>query len=558
MPEEEIKLERIRNEFSNCKVKPFCAVRDPTECSLPMNDGFSLRTILYRPDIEGSVPTIIVRTCYPKNDPIYRATAVEYARRGFAFVYQYCRGTGGSEGIWEPNVNERADGKQMVDWLCAQGWVKNAGYFGCSYLAMTGWSISDILPEKVKTMYLTHYGTHRQVSAYKDGLFRHDILTGWTMENAGFPIMAEYLKSCLYRPHICVDEDLWGKKIDWYRDYITKTDAGDPFWHQDVWGMLEEVPTRLNVPVFVGEGWYDHHLGSAIETWLSIPEKTKEHSVFQVGAWDHDFNIRLEGKEYSSVENNDICRAFEWFHQILMGGKIPEGKVKMYLIGADTWFERKSLRTVSPPVKRFYLGEKVAEDHYALHENTGQKTGSFHFPYDPEKPVISHGAESLFYTKTGIGSLLQPAPGARSDVVSCISEPLDSDMDILGQIKLHIEVSTDADDTAFVFKLMEMTPDGKSYNIRTGITTLGYRNGSKTRMSYTPMDIVKIMIDSWDVAYRVKKGSRIRVDITSSDFPQYSVHSNYAGCWSVQKKSRIANQTVYFGEGHSSWIEIPV
>ena len=558
MTEEQFELERVEREFSKCPIKPFCRVKVQEEVMIPMEDGAKLRTILYRPDVEHSVPTIVARTCYPKNDYIYRAIALEYATRGFAYIYQYCRGTGGSEGEWEPNVNERADGKQTIDWVCAKSWVKNAGYCGCSYLAMTGWSIADILPEKVKTMYLTHYGTHRYVSSYKDGLFRHDILTAWTMENAGYPITADYLESCRYRPHLTVDEDLWGKKIDWYREYITSTDADDPYWHKGVWQMLKEVPTKITVPIYCGEAWYDHHLGSAIESWLSIPEEIKKHSVFLIGAWDHGFNMRLEDKKSKNAGNDDILRSFEWFYQILVEEKLPEGEVKMYLTGADTWISRKEFRDENAPVKRFYIGGKRSDGSYALKNEKQDDDGRFGFSYDPEHPVTSHGAESLLYSKEGIGSLLQDPPGTRSDVVSCVSEPLTENMNIVGQIKLHLAVSTDVDDTAFVFKIMEMTEEGKSYNIRTGITTLGYRNASKTRISYTAGELAEVVIDSWDVAYQIKKGSRVRVDITSSDFPQYAIHSNYAGCWSEQEQSRIANQTVYFGGRYSSWLEVPL
>lgn len=146
-PEEQLELQRVRDEFAKCEQKPtyeiFCY-----EEMLEMDDGVKLRTIIYRPDREGAMPTIVVRTCYPQNDYLYRATAEEYCRRGFNYIYQYCRGTGGSEGEWEPNVNERPDGKKTIDWICDQEWVGDTGYTGCSYLSLTGWLIADILPER--------------------------------------------------------------------------------------------------------------------------------------------------------------------------------------------------------------------------------------------------------------------------------------------------------------------------------------------------------------------------------------------------------------------------
>lgn len=547
--EQRFELTRIEESFARCTVAPTYSVYAPEEFILPMEDGIGLRTILYRPETEEPVPAILVRTCYPKNDYIYRATAMEYARRGFAYLYQYCRGTGGSGGEWEPNVNERRDGKVTADWLCAQPWVKNAGYSGCSYLALTGWAIADILPEKFKTMYLTHYGTFRFVSAYKDGLFRHDILTGWTMENAGFPVTADYLTSCRYRPHTAVDVDLWGRRVPWYQDYITSTNADDAYWNEGIWQLLKEIPGRVKVPIYLGEAWYDHHLGSAIETWLSLSPETRSKSTLLIGAWTHNFEPCMEDRTAEHLENNDILRCFDWFYDILVRGIQPEGAVKLYLSGADRWITRPQLREEHAPLRRFYL------DRECLLADRPTKTGIVSFIYDPEDPVMSHGAESLLYTREGVGSLRQPPVGNRSDVVSFVSQPLEEGLNIVGRIKVRLRVATDADDTAFVFKLMEVTPEGKAYNIRTGITTLGYRNGSDHRVPYVPGEPVDIVIDSWDVAYALAKGSRLRLDVTSSDFPQYAIHSNYAGCWSEQDKTRPARQTIFLAE---SSVELPL
>ena len=128
---------------------------------------------------------------------------------------------------------------------------------------------------------------------------------------------------------------------------------------------------------------------------------------------------------------------------------------------------------------------------------------------------------------------------------------------VLGKIKAELEVETDAEDTAFVVKVMEVMENGEAYNVRTGITTLGYRNQSKSRVAYTPNTTVSVTIEMWDVAWKFQKGSRIRIDVTSSDFPQYSVHSNYAGCWALATGSKDAHQKIYYGKGHISSIIFP-
>lgn len=576
--------DRVRKEFLECAYAPETDVSPPTEEMMMMPDGQALRTIIYRPKKSVPVPVIIMRTCYPENDGVYRAMAEEYCKRGFAFVYQYCRGTGGSEGIWEPNVNERADGSEMLQRICSRPWVKNAGYLGCSYLALTGWVVADILPEKVKTMYLTHYGTFRHTSAYMDGLFRHDVLTSWAMDNAGFNVSADYIKSCRHMPHAETDEKLWGQRLEWYRQWIASPDRNSAYWNSGFWGILKSIPGKVKVPVCIGEGWYDHHLGSAIETYKALSEECREKSRFFIGAWEHGFNLKLEGHtDGKKFKNNDNVRAFEWFYRILVKNETPKGQIDTYIIGHNRWYSREKYDIDSQKNLKLYLGKSAGNNSeqncngkkcfgaeagklsgfgqknvmglYREKPETAQKAV---YVYEPENPVITHGAESLLKTNQEQGSLLQPPAGYRDDVISFISEPFDKEVTVLGKIKVNLEVSSDAEDTAFAVKVMEVMPDGRAYNMRTGITTLAYLGGRDERTVYSPGQKVTAVIDMWDLAWKIQKGSRLRIDVTSSDFPQYAVHSNFAGIWSEQERNKKAVQTIYFGGENASCIKLPL
>lgn len=548
-------LARVGTEFSKCTIVPFCKACPPEEVMVSMPDGVRLRTLIHRPQLAGTVPTIVMRTCYPANECIYQATAEQYVMRGFALIYQFCRGVGGSEGEWEPNVHERTDGKAALEWICAQPWVGNVGYLGSSYLALTGWAIADIVPNKVKTMYLSHYGTHRFVSAYKDGLFRHDILTSWTMENAGFPIEADYLTSCRHLPQETVDVDLWGQKIDWYRAYLAASDADAPYWNEGVWKDLREIPTRVQLPICFVEAWYDHHLGSAIETWLSMPEETRRHSRLLIGAWDHSFEMRLEDRDGQHYETDDTLRAFDWFYRLLVQEEQPQGGVRYYTIGADRWDDRAALRTETSTMRKLHLSP---EQNGRLTESAPTQSGVVAYHYNPNNPVPSHGGEALLRTRWEVGSLRQQPIGARQDIISFVSEPLTKPLMVYGQVKLHLSVASSAPDTAFIFKLMEIREDGTAYNIRTGATTLGYRNGAPHRIAYTPESVVSLTIDSWDIAYCFAAGTHIRLDITSSDFPQYAIHTNYAGAWEKQTAIQTAEQRIFTGGEQASWLELPL
>ncbi len=523
------------------------------ELMLPADDGVKLYTLITKPKAWKAYPAIVQRSCYVDNIEIGKITAKEYAKRGFMYVFQMCRGTGESEGVWEPNVNDRADGLALLNYLNAQEDVLNIGYQGGSYLAFTGWIMADAVPEKVKAMYLTVYGTDRHTSAYKDGLFRQDILTAWAMGNAGRKIEADYLTSLSYRPQVEVDEALWGGKLPWYRDWITNTSRTDEYWKEGLWKQLREIPEKVRIPVYIVEGWYDHHLGSALRGYTSLNKDTMDHSTLKVGPWNHSFMPAIYGHpDQKNGFSSGVSDMFRWFYSILVEGKMPEKKILWYVIGADEWREFPEYPVVMPEKKQLYFGENGT----LLNEPGAD--GSRSYVYDPEDPVRSHGAESLFASRQEVGSRLQPEPDFRPDVLSFISEPLTEDLTVIGRPAAELYVSTDAEDTCFTIKIMEIFENGETYNIRNGITTLAYRNDSPKRITYTPGERVKIRIETWDVAWMLKKGSRIRVDVSSSNFPEFSVHPNKAGVWSLIPDSVKAEETLYFGASAPSVLILPV
>lgn len=525
-----------------------------------MRDGVKLYTVCRVPVGDGPFPTIVMRSCYPMQEPIYRLNAQEYCWRGFAYVYQFCRGTGSSEGEWVPNINERNDGKDTLDWLDRQDWTESIGYTGVSYLALTGWVIADIVPPKVKTLYLVHYGTDRFTSAYSNGLFRQDVLTSWAMENAGFPVTTDYLRSARYRPQVNVDTDLWGKEVSWYRDWITNTNRTDVYWQSGFWKELKEIPSKVNLPVYIGSGWYDHHLGSTLKTYEALSPESKKHSVLRIGAWNHALQPCVDHIESKNLENNDEKNSFAWFDRILRKKELPEGGIQTYRIGDDRWeaYPSYPFRNTSKASLYFSRHTHDQKIHYLLEKQDDHET-SISYTYNPDQPVMSHGAESLLRTWDEIGSLPQPPCGWRDDVISFLSQPFNKDLDLLGKITVKLYVSSSADDTAFTAKLMEVYPDGKTCNIRSGITTLAYRAGSdQPRGTYEPGTIVEADISMWDISWRLHKGSRLRIDISSSDFPQYAVHTNYAGIWSYQKQAKTAQQMLYCGSVFSSQVILPL
>ena len=529
------------------------------EYFIPSSDGVRLETWLYFPlHSEGPVSTIAVRSCYPNQEELLVKKAEAFNRRGFGFAIQWCRGTHRSEGDWVPNVHEREDGLAFMDFLQQDARVLNVGYWGDSYLAMTGWCMADAVPSKVKAMCLNVYGCFRHVSAYQDGLFRQDILTSWAMENAGKMVNADYLESAAFRPQGEVDEKMWGIRLDWYRDWITHTDADDPYWEEGFWGMMKEIPSKIRIPLYIREGWYDHHLGSALCSWNALAEKTKAMSILEIGPWNHYSNVCIEHQTTKSLRNNSISGPALWFDGILRKGMEPAEEIRLYEVGGDT-FEKYQEYPV--PVKEsrvFYLRAGSDPINHKLTSAEGAEQSSVSYVYDPNDPVISHGAESTLHSIQENGSLLQAEVNARGDVISFVSDSLQESLHVNGQISVHLFVSSDARDTAFTAKLMEVFEDGSAYNVRGTITTLAYRNGASHRGTYRPGEIVRITLNMWDIDWLFQKGSRLRLDISSSDFPQYAVHTNHEGIWSLQKDTIIAHQTIYTGGDTPSDVILPL
>lgn len=528
------------------------------EIMLPMEDGVRLRTVFWKPKGVKALSVIVTRSCYPSQEAEMEVHGEECALRGFGFVVQWCRGTNGSEGQWEPNTYERQDGLCTMEYLSKKKEIKNIGYWGNSYLASTGWCMADKVPEKVKSMYLGVYGTDRYVSVYQDGLFRQDIFTWWSMENAGVPITADYLQSCRYRPQTEVDEALWGTRLPWYRDWITNTDEDSDYWsRKGFWRMMRDIPQKTKIPVFIREGWYDHHLGSAAVTWERLGKESKEHSTLQIGPWRHFYDYVLEGQKTENIKDDSVSSVLSWFEETLKKERKPEKKCELYVIGADRWITVRDPKELDTKEIILHLDAAEGKKEAGRLKSSPGKTGKVSYIYDPEDPVPSHGTESCFKSRKEIGSLFQPKEGYREDVASFVSEPLEEPVTILGKMEVCLWVSSDAEDTAFTAKIMEVFADGSCVNIRGSITTLAYRNGSVKRQAYRPNDKVMVRIEMWPVGWRTKKGSRLRVDISSSDFPQYAVHTNYPGIWSRQEKSKRAGQTIYTGEGQDSCLKIP-
>ena len=579
-------MKRILLAFAVVLAGMAAAGQNPSPFSVPAQYGYTyheemvqggsearLMTRIYLPEGEGPWPVVVTRTPY-----VYgglgdnNALGREYARRGIGYIQQDCRGKGGSEGFYSPNIYEREDGIALYQWLCAQPWCKSIGIFGSSYTALTGWIVADAVPDKLKGMYLSHYGVDRHISCYRSGLFREDIMSGWLIDNAeedirrparvqGQPAGENYYDFYLYRPQVEADVAVLGQRLDYYRDWITHTDYTDPYWNTGVWGDLKRIPAEVNFPVTIVAGQFDHHEEGTILGYERLRPEIQARSRLILGSWNHSFQPTPNHVPLDHARDfNTTADQFEWFYKLLVEEKDPGHEIKAYVIEEDRWIDLDDWPVRAQEEKVIYLSSRKDSDKaLGMKDRKDWRKRRLTYLYDPLDPVYATGGETIFTTSGRRGSHLQPEMGERDDVLYFITEPLEEDLTIAGAIKLYLKVSTDVDDTCFAFTLSEVTPEGESYNMRTSIATLGYRDGLlEPRVAYKPGKKVELEIVALPVIWNVKKGNRLRLDVKSSNFPEYAVHSNYAGVWAEQGQTRVAKQNVFVGGRKGSRLVLPL
>lgn len=505
-----------------------------------------------------SWPILLTRTPYFHMDKYQNELGTEFAKRGIGYVYQYSRGIGESSGKFVPNIYEEEDGKATLKWLNEQKWCNKIGIHGSSYMALTSWVIADSLTDKVVGMFVSHYGIDRYKSAYQAGLFRHDILTGWSLGNSGSNVLNQYnfydlyMQASNYRPHIEADEKIWNVKLDWYKEWISKPDYADPYWNSGFWGSLKEKPSKVTVPVCIIAGWYDHHLEGTILSYDTLNPLIKPYSKLIVGAWNHFFQTTTGAHDDTNASIEIHLEMYKWFKVLFAGNRYLQNSY-IYMIGEDSWLEQMTQNINTHETKTLFLTGNCG-----LSEVPDDLTTVLHYDYDPNDPIKSCGGETLFVSEDIRGVRIQPELKDRGDLIEFDSQKFEECFSINGRIKINLTVSSDCEDTCFAVKIIDVFEDNSAYNIRNQITTLAYRNNSKIRMNYLPNSEVKLVIETLPIAWQMKKGHRLRLQISSSNFPEYAIHSNYPGIWSQIRTVKTAHQNVYIGYEKESCIEIPI
>ncbi|MBI3694023.1 MAG: CocE/NonD family hydrolase [Acidobacteria bacterium] len=551
---------------------------------IPMRDGVILYADVYRPAKEGKYPVLVSRTPYStERYPSAYEQAVFFSRRGYVFVYQDVRGRHESEGHWEPFRNDIEDGYDTIEWAAKQPWSNGkVGMEGGSYLGHVQWRAAMSLPPHLVTIFPSVAAT----SLYADWITLNG---GWRLSfNFGWgPVRQESRIMQNTGPHtihdgpeaISFDKILWhlplmdmqklaGRNAQFYRDWIQHPD------YDDYWKKLnaEEVFDQIPIPVHTLGGWFDIFSQGTLRGYVGMSHQGKtaaarEKSRMIIGPWGHGPSQKTGVIDFGPEANiNQHAVALRWFDYWLAGldsGIQNEPPVTIYVMGRGVWRQEKEYPLARTRYTKMYFASGGSA-------NTDRGDGRLswdpppagakpdQYQYDPNNPVPSLGGNNCCGTPTAAGPQDQRPVEGRQDVLVYTSDRLDRAVEVTGPVKVVLHASSDAPDTDFVAKLVDVYPDGRAFNVCEGILRARYRESLSRPRPLEPGKIYEMTIDLVGTSNAFLPGHRIRVDITSSHFPQFDRNPNTGEPFGTSAATRVARQAVHHSSAHPSHIVLPM
>ena len=557
-------------------------VRIDRYLAAPMRDGVKLYGDLYRPKRDGKFPVLIVRTPYGVQRDGVHQNMIEFAQRGYAVLVQDVRGRYESEGKWEPFRTEANDGYDTIEWAAKQPWSNGkVATQGGSYLGHVQWRAGGLSPPSLVTMFPAVAST----SIYRNwlshgGAFRLSFNFGWGVVRMPNRIMLpQFWHSESYSPpELQYDTVLWhlplgdmdvrasGYAVQHYRDWL-KHQSYDQYWSSI---SDEEQFEKVKVPVHTSGGWFDIFLNGTINGFTGMrrmggAEKARRESKMIIGAWGHGPSQKFGDVDFGPGANRNLIeRQLRWYDHYLKGednGIDREPPIEIFYMGVNKWQHAQEWPLPGTKFTPYYLGggnANSARGHGALAATVPAREGTDQYNYDPNNPAPTLGGNNCCGTPTQAGPKDQRPIESRHDVLVYTSEVLRAPIAIAGPVKMKLFASTDGRDTDWMVKLVDVYPNGFAMNIAEGILRARFRNGLERMELLAPNQAYEFEIDMAGTANVFRAGHRIRVDITSSNFPQFDRNLNTGEDLGSSSRVRTARQTVYHGGSRASQIVLPV
>ncbi len=501
-----------------------------------------------------------------------KGEALYFAPHGYAVVIEDARGRYDSDGVWYAFKHEPDDGQDTIAWAARQAWSNGKVVtIGDSYNAMVQWLAATRSNPALAGM-ITGFGPSDlyRTTLYPGGAFKLGMMS-WALQTGRHTLLGanDLLDWTELLRHLPVSDDLEheGFHQPFYDDWIAHP-SYDEYWKKIGW---VGVPPNLNVPVFIYGGWYDLFQKGAMEDFLGIERSAgtaaRDAERLVWGPWGHgQYGPVIGDMDFGKQIVVDLrSREVRWLDHYIRGvanGAENDARVDLFVLGRNTW--RQSADWPPPavqPVHYFLKGNGHANTlngDGTLVENSPQQESEDHFTYEPADPVPTHGGGYSPSRKGEWGVRDQRPVEQRSDVLVYTSAPFSRDMEAAGSVVVHLFASSDARDTDWTAKVLDVAPDGYAMNLTDAILRARYRQSFEHPERLTPGQVYEFVINVGYTDDIFSKGHRLRLEISSSNFPAYDRNTNTGNQPERDSQFKVAHQTICHGPQHASYLELPM
>ena len=571
------------------------------EKNVPMTtrDGVTLYADVWHPDAPGTFPVLLSRTPYGKESAAQNPNGSNafFARFGYVTVMQDCRGRFASEGDYNPLFQEVTDGYDAVEWAARLQWANGrVGTCGQSYLGATQYAITgnDPMPPSLQAMApVSASSDFHQSWVYHTGgasmwgwLVPYAIFKGRnTLERVGrqdlLAKLDEYvdpatnfsmpLKNGWFR-HRPINDwiDLLKETAPYFADYIREVNDG-PFW-QPI--NLNVQAPHVSVPILHISSWYDIFLEGALNGFQSIRStsrfpQARANQKLVIGPWAHLFPFVVPttggtgdidfGPE-ALIDLHELqLRWFDYWLKDVEAGIMDEPPVSVFTMGENRWEGFESWPPPKARSVRWFLhssgAANTATGDGTLSTTPPSDEAPDRFQYDPDNPVPTLGGNNL---SIPLGVKDQRPVEERNDVLVYTAEAQVTPMQVTGPVTVELLASTSALDTDFTAKLVDVHPDGYAQNLADGIIRTRYRDSASEPKLNVPGTPYRYVIDLWATSHVFLPAHRVRLEVSSSNFPRFDANSNTGEAFGAGADAAIAHQMVFHHASMESFIVFPV
>lgn len=495
---------------------------------IPVRDA-ELFTVVCLPNNTDTFPTVIMRSPYvayaekmTDDETIAKALALyqSFVDNGYAVVYQHCRGCGKSTRDFIPYAFEREDGLALQAWVRTQPFYNGDLYLcGGSYTASVHYATAPFAPD-IKGAIFNKQDCNRYHLTYRNGQYKMGF---WNWYPSMYKNKSPIQRNCVMEtynmlPFADFTKTVFGERIPAYDERLKHPDETDEYWDKFYTGNTRYPLRHANIPMLFTAGFYDISTGGIFDMWNDLDEQTKAKSAFIVHPYNHGCTPNLQPVQFENATPTEKFGDYQvkWLNAI-RDGKPPfveTGKVTYYKLFGDTWCTDNFVQPVHGMVISLGDGEKS-------------------YCYNPFAPAPFNGGLCAV-----TGNDWQEQPNHRYDIISVFTPEFDKDTFIKGKMQAKLRVKSSCEDTCFYVRISLVKEEGY-YGLRDDINQI-----SNFKADYTPGESVDMSFSFDEHAFVVKKGEKLRVDISSSAFPLYVSHKNVKGLFSEQTIAKVAENTV--------------